>query len=166
MNRRSLCAWLSCSLLLTGRITSPAEEPAEKPPEVGVVRPVVKERIDHEEFTGRTEASDRVELRARVTGYLVKANFQDGESVKQGDTLFEIDARPYQAQLDQARTQVTLAQAQLSLAEKTLARYEALNKRVPGSVGEQELAQARGGVDEARARVQAQEAGRELCKLN
>ncbi len=167
MNLRSLRTWLACCLLLlTGWITYPAEEPAEKPPEVAVIRPVVKELTDHEDFTGRTEASTRVELRARATGYLVKVNFQDGADVKQGDVLFEIDPRPYQAHLDQARTQVTLSQAQLSLAEKTLARYETLNKRTPGSVSEQDLDQARGAAVEAKARVQAQEASLEICKLN
>jgi RND family efflux transporter MFP subunit len=166
MNSRSLCAWLSCCVLLTSGVTSPADEPSQKPPEVAVVRPVVKELTDHESFTGRTEASTRVELRARITGYLVKVNFQDGGQVKQGDVLFEIDARPYLAQLDQARAQVRLAQAQLSLTEKTLVRYEAQNKRVPGSVSEQELDQARGAVVEAKARVLAQEASMEISKLN
>src|SRR5262245_35816088 len=132
MNARSLCAWLAASLvLLTVWITSSADEPAEKPPDVAVVRPVSTELPEHEDFTGRTDASARVEVRARATGYLVKIYFEDGDRVKEGDVLFEIDPRPYQAQLDQAKAQVNLAKAQLSLAEKTLVRYEAMNKKVP-----------------------------------
>jgi RND family efflux transporter MFP subunit len=153
-------------LLLAGWLASPADEPAEKPAEVVVVRPAVKELTDHEDFTGRTDASSHVELRARATGYLTKVNVKEGVQVKQGDVLFEIDSRPYQAQFDQAKTQVDLARAQLNLAEKTLARLEALIKKVPGSVSEQELEQARGAVVEAKARVVAQEASLETCKLN
>src|SRR5262249_38044300 len=123
MRSRALCAWLSCaSLLLASPIASAADEPAEKPSEVDVVRPVVMKITDYEDFTGRTEASSRVDLRARATGYLTRVLFQEGSDVKQDDTLLEIDPRPYQAQLDQARAQGTLAQAQLTLAEKTLAR--------------------------------------------
>src|SRR5437763_4758142 len=86
MISRSLSAWLSyCSLLLTGGIPSFAEDPAEKPLEVAVVRPLVKELTDHEDFTGRTEASNRVELRARASGYLVRVNFRDGAEVKRDD---------------------------------------------------------------------------------
>lgn len=166
MNARTLCACLSLSLLLTGRKTVIADEPAEKPLEVAVVRPVVKEVTDHEDLTGRLEASTRVELRARATGHLVKVNFQDGAEVKQGEVLFEIDPRFYQAQLDQARAQLNLAQARLALAEKNLARLEAMNRKAPGSVTDQELDQARAAVAEAKARVRAQEASLETSKLN
>jgi RND family efflux transporter MFP subunit len=129
-----------------------------------VVRPVVREVTDHEHFTGRTEASTRVELRARVTGYLLKAAFQDGAEVKKGDLLFEIDPRPYLALLEQAKSQVNLAQAQLSLAEKNLVRYEALRKEV--AVSDQQVDQARGAVVEAKARVKANEASVEVSRIN
>lgn len=164
INSRRHFVWLSCCLLLTGLIATLAHEPDEKPPEVAVILPMVKELTDHEDFTGRTEASSLVELRARAIGYLVKVHFQDGEQVKQGDLLFEIDPRPYQAQLEQTKAQISVAQAQLSLAEKTLVRIEALYKRA--AVSEQELDQARGAVVEAKARIKALEASLEIGKLN
>src|SRR5579859_5586033 len=99
MNSRRFCASLSCYLLLAGWIVAAADEPAE----ATVMHPLVKELTDYEHFTGRTDPSSRVDLRARVTGYLVKVNFQDGAEVKKGDLLFEIDPRPYQAQFDQAK---------------------------------------------------------------
>lgn len=96
MNLRLSRVWLSCSfLVLAGRIAV-ADEPAEKTPEVPIARAVVREVTDQEDFTGHSEAPIREDLRPRATGYLVKAAFQEGTDVKQGDVLFEIDSRPYQ----------------------------------------------------------------------
>ena len=65
---------------------------------------------DDEVFTGRTAAPTSIEVRARVTGYLDKVLFKDGDEVKKGDPLYEIDVRPYQAQLDRALGQVSQAE--------------------------------------------------------
>src|SRR5947209_15805504 len=100
MNTAPFRVSLSCLFLVLAGVAA-ADGPAQAP-EVPVARPVVREVTDHEEFTGRTEASVRVDLRARVTGYLLKTTFQDGAEVKEGDLLFEIDARPYRAELDRA----------------------------------------------------------------
>ena len=77
--------------------------PPPPPPEVTVSKPVVREVTDYFEFPGQTEAVGEVEIRARVTGYLDKVNFVDGQNVKKGDLLYEIDPRPYQAALDRAK---------------------------------------------------------------
>ena len=79
------------------------------PPKVTVSQPVSREVTEWEEYTGRLEAVESVEVRARVNGYLQSIHFKNGATVKQGDLLFVIDPRPYQAQLDQAVSQVTLA---------------------------------------------------------
>ena len=94
---------------------------------VPVSQPVQREVTNYVDFTGRTEAVHSVDIRPRVTGYLVKMPFQEGEEVKEGDLLFVVDPRPYKAQLDQAQGQVDLYQASLKLARTTLARDRAIN---------------------------------------
>jgi multidrug efflux system membrane fusion protein len=126
--------------------------PEPPPPEVTVARPVSREVADYQEFTGRIDAAQTVELRARVTGYLLKTLAQEGGAVKKGDLLFEVDPRPYQALLDQAQAEVGLAKARLKLTETTLARLQAANATKP------ELDEARAAVDEAKARVTVSQA--------
>jgi RND family efflux transporter MFP subunit len=91
-----------------------------------VATPVVRNVTDYDEFTGRFEASQRVEIRARVSGYLASVNFKDGQLVRQGDLLFVIDQRPYEIALAQARAQVASAQASLALATADVERAEPL----------------------------------------
>ena len=93
-----------------------------------------REVTDYVDFTGRTDAVQSVNIIARVTGYLTEIPFQDGSEVKAGDLLFKIDPRPYEAQYDQANSQVKLDEAQLDLAKTTLERYVALAKSTPGAV--------------------------------
>ncbi len=83
------------------------------PPEVVVARPVEREVVSYLNYTGTVEASETVELRARVQGFLEKINFQPGQRVKKGDVLFEIDNRQYQAAVDQARAAVRAQEAAL-----------------------------------------------------
>jgi multidrug efflux system membrane fusion protein len=118
------------------------------------------------EFTGRTDAVKAVDIRARVTGYLIKMPFKEGAEVKKGDLLFEIDPRPYQAQLDQAKGQVTLNEASLKLAKSTYERDRAINARVSGGVSMQQLDQDRAAVEEADARLKAYKASLEIYQLN
>lgn len=107
--------------LLAGCDTSPpvAEIP---PPPVSVSQPLVRDAIDHDDYEGRIAAVESVEVRARVRGHLIKVNFQDGQMVKEGDMLFEIDPRPYKANLDAAEAQKAAAEASLELAKKEYAR--------------------------------------------
>jgi len=132
---------------------------------VPVSRPVEREVSDFVDFTGRTDAIESVNIVPRVTGYLVKAPFKEGSEVHAGDLLFEIDPRPYQAQLDQADGQVKLYEAQLALAKTTLARDVDISK-TPGAVSAQQLDQDRAMVAEAEARVKAYQASTEVYKLN
>jgi multidrug efflux system membrane fusion protein len=143
----------------------PAVAPAELPVSP-VSRPVQREVTDRVDFTGRTEAIQSVDIRPRVTGYLVKIPFKEGATVKAGDLLFEIDPRPYQAQLDSAEGQVNLYQAQLKLAKTTYARDIALNRMVPNSVSQQEIDQVKASVEEAEARVNAYQKNMEVYKIN
>jgi membrane fusion protein, multidrug efflux system len=137
-----------------------------EPPVVRVSHPVERVVTDFVDFTGRTDAVQSVNIIARVTGYLVKMPFKEGSEVKKGDLLFEIDPRPYQAQYDQAKSQVVLYQAQLELAKTTYQRYVALDKTTPGAVSKQALDQYQAAVTEAEARVASQQKSMEVYNLN
>jgi RND family efflux transporter MFP subunit len=108
--------------------TSPEAPP---PPAVAVARPLVHELVEWDEFTGRFEAVEAVEVRARVAGYLEKVHFKDGQLVQAGQLLFTIDQRPFQRALEQAQAAVESAQAGLQQAVLNLERAEAL--RTSGS---------------------------------
>lgn len=96
------------------------------PPPVDVARPVVKEIVEWDLFTGRFEAIERVDIRSRVSGYLQAVHFKDGQVVRKGDLLFTIDPRPFNAELARSSADVRRAEVALDLAEKELARAEKL----------------------------------------
>ncbi len=99
---------------------------APPPPTVTVARPVTKTVVDQDEYVGRFVAVDAVEVRARVSGYLEKIHFQDGQLINKGDLLFTVDRRPFQNALDQARASLAQAKANLAFAEADLARGQNL----------------------------------------
>src|SRR2546423_8780914 len=116
MNFRSCALLFSGFLVLTttgcGKKGRPQAEPSQ-PPAIPVSHPISDRLVtDFVDFTGRTDAVHSVNIVARVTGYLTKMPFKEGSLVKKKDLLFEIDPRPYQAQLDQAKSQITLFDAQ------------------------------------------------------
>ena len=132
---------------------------------VPVSKPVAGTVTDYADFTGRTNAIESVDIRARVSGYLVQMPFKEGADVKQGELLFEVDPRPYKAQLDQAEGQVNLYKAQLALAKANYARDLEVAK-TPGAVSGQQLDQDKAAIDEADAAVKAFQASMEVYKLN
>jgi multidrug efflux system membrane fusion protein len=136
------------------------------PPVVPVSQPVQREVTDYIDFTGRINAVHSVDIRPRVTGYLKRMPFKEGAEVKTGDLLFEIDPRPYQAQVDAYRAQVALAQAQLKLARAVYNRDLSINARVAHSVSEQQIEQDYASVDEAEARVRSYEESLKMYLLN
>jgi membrane fusion protein, multidrug efflux system len=87
------------------------------PPVVTVATPLARNVAQWGEYTGRFEASERVTLRARVSGYIDRVHFADGADVKQGDLLFTIDRRPFEITVESARGDVARAQAQLTLGQ-------------------------------------------------
>src|SRR6202035_4372385 len=93
---------LALSLGLSGCARAPAGAPAAAPTPVSVSYPVERVITKYADFTGRLEAVYSVEIRARVTGYLDKVCFKDGDEVNEGVLLFEIDPRPYKVDLDRA----------------------------------------------------------------
>lgn len=118
-------------------------------PTVSVAKPIVKDIVEQDDFIGRFEAVDQVDIRARVSGYLQKVHFQDGAIVKAGDLLFTIDKRPYQAALEQADATVASAQVRQEFAANDLDRAESLRRT--GNIAEQLLDQRRTNFLTARA---------------
>lgn len=96
------------------------------PPQVTVSHPLQKEITDYAIFSGQTAAVEAAEIRARVEGWLEKIDFEPGSEVKEGDLLFQIDPRPFQAQVDQDTAMLDAKKADQNLAETNLARSEQL----------------------------------------
>jgi multidrug efflux system membrane fusion protein len=138
---------------------------AQQPPHVEVSYPLEKVVNDYVDFTGRTAATDSMDVRARVTGYLWKMPFKEGDFVKKDEVLFEIDPRPYQADLDKAVAQVKLTEAQLKLAQADYGRAKEVAK-TPGAISQQEVDTFAAKVDVAAAQRDAAKANVESTKLN
>jgi RND family efflux transporter MFP subunit len=134
------------------------------PPPVSVAAPLEREVVDFDEYTGRITAVEEVEVRARVRGYLVKVNFTEGVEVKQGDVLFEIDPRPFQAELDAAKGQVAQWEAKLARAEADVTRNERLLPK--GAASQKDLDTAIAERGEARAAIQSARAAVERAALD
>jgi len=102
------------------------QAPAPPPPPVTVATPIRKEIVEWDEYTGRTEAVESVDVRPRVSGYIDQISFKDGQLVKPGDVLFVIDPRPYQDVLDQDKANLQSADAQRQLKVANFARAQRL----------------------------------------
>lgn len=114
------------TLAVTLAACGPKGPGAPPPPPVSVATPLVQTVVDWDDFTGRFEAQQMVEVRARVGGYLQGVHFRDGQAVRKGQLLFTLDPRPAQAQLASARAQLAQAQAQAAQAAGELARAQTL----------------------------------------
>ena len=141
-----------------------AQAPGGPPPKVTVAKPVVREIVEQDQYTGRFDPIEFVEVRARVTGYLEKINFTDGATVKKGDVLFVIDRRPYKAALEQAQASLTSAKARLSFSQTDLERAQTLSRG--GNISEQVTDQRRQASQTAQADVDSAEAALRNAQLN
>lgn len=135
-----------------------------EPPRVEVSLPIEREVVDYNDFTGRTAAVQSVEIRARVSGYLDKIHFRDGFEVNEGDLLFELDPRPYEAALAEAEANVAAAEARRLRLEADLARAEKLI--VTRAISQEELELRAADLAETVASMQALRAVVEQAKLD
>ena len=146
----------------------------ELPPAVvDVATPLERTVTDYQIFTGRTQAVQSVDLKARVTGYLTKVNFKDGDPVKEGEVLFEIDDRPYKAALDDATGALAHAKAALVEAQAEYEIGDNLRKSSPGAISEQNVVarlgtrdKAKAAIDEAKANLESAQLNYNWCKVN
>ncbi len=137
---------------------------APPPPQVTVAQVLEKKVKDWDEFTGRLQAVETVEIRPRVSGYIDKVAFTEGSQVKRGDLLFVIDPRPYQAEADRASADVKRYKTALELARIELARVQKLKDS--GAVSEEELDERKSTLAQTEANVGGSEAALEAANLN
>ncbi len=133
-------------------------------PTVSVAQPIQRKLADFQDFTGRTDAISTVDIRARVTGYLVKVNFKDGDIVKEGTVLYEIDPRPYQASYEVAKGNLERLQGQKMLVDIQVERYKKLAAK--GAASKQELDQYLGQQAENAGSLVAAKGQLDQAKLN
>ena len=136
--------------------------PPEVLPAVEVAHPLARQVSDWDDYTGRFEAVDSVDVRPRVSGAVLSVHFQDGQAVKKGQLLFLIDPRPYEAQLARARADLVGAKAELANADAELERAKTLTERQLVSQSQLDLRiaaqlQAAATLAAAEAAVQMQE---------
>ncbi len=147
-----------------------APNPALSPPEITVSQPVLRKTIEWDEYTGRFDAVEAVDVRARVSGYLAKVNFTDGQEVKAGDLLFEIDPRPFERALDQATAQLDEAKVRVSNAGldvergRPLLKSEAISRKTFDD-RENLVREATAAVKVAEARVKTAELELSFCRI-
>ena len=136
-----------------------------EPPGIRVSKPLSRKVTNYVDFTGRANAIGSVNIIPRVTGHLVEMLFKEGDEVKEGQTLYEIDPRQYKAQLDVAEAKVAQTKASLDLAKVTKKRFDKLAIDQPGAVSLQDLDKYKALEEEAVANKTLAEANRESAKL-
>ena len=152
------------ALVLIACARNEAAEAPVGPPPVQAAKVITKSVTEFDEFTGRFEAVERVEVRPRVSGYVTATRFAQGHEVKKGDILYVIDARPYQATLKHAQAELTRARTQLALAKSEGERAARLV--AARAISQEEFDARTSGNEQAAANLQAAEAAVESAALD
>jgi multidrug efflux system membrane fusion protein len=169
-NRRSdlmLVALSAATLMTSAAVLSPRDALAQgtpSAPPVQISAPLAQRVTNWDEFTGRFEASEQVDVRARVSGFLDSLHFKDGDLVKKGDLLFTIDPRPYRLAVDAARAEVARAKAQVELAQNEVERAEGLTQN--RTITARDVDQRRANLNSAIGTQQGAEANLKTAELN
>ena len=154
----------AAALAITACSRSSAQAGAPPPPEVDAAQVVVKPVRQWDEFSGRIAATDAVDVRARVSGYIDRIAFKEGAEVKAGDLLFVIDPRPYRAAYDSAVAQLARARAAEQLAQENEKRAQALV--AAKAMSREEFETRRAGSTQSNADVRVAEAAVATAKLS
>src|SRR5712671_1233800 len=152
------------SILLTTASCKKKSAPPQGPLPVNVVTAIEKEVNEWDEFTGRLEAVEFVEIRPRVSGYITEIHFEAGAIIKKGDLLYVIDPRPYQADFDRASAELERTQAELKLSQIELDRAKEL--RAKNTISASEFDQKAATYQGASAAAAAAEAAKNSAGLN
>ena len=138
---------------------------ATPPPQtVSVIQPVARDIVEWDEYIGRLESPETVDIRARVSGYLDKVHFKEGKEVKKGDLLFTIDRRPYQAEYDRAEADHERAESQADLAKNDAERAKRLI--ATKAISEEDFDTKTKTYNSALAAVKSSKAAFDSAKLN
>lgn len=155
-----LCLAMSLGLALSAA----ADDTPPAPPTVTVAQPVVKRIVEWDEYTGRFVAKQRVEVRARVSGYLDSVHFTEGQLIDAGHLLFVLDQRPFLAQVERARAELGRARTQHKLAQLEFERGRRLEKS--RAMSRETLEERRAERDSAEAQVEAAQAVLRAAELD
>jgi multidrug efflux system membrane fusion protein len=162
--KRSIATLLT--LLMLGCFLAADRAGAQAPPAPGVTvaPPIAKKITIWDEYSGRFEAVETVEVRPRVSGFVDKVHFKDGQIVKAGDPLFTIDPRPFEIAAESARAEISRARAQVALAMSEVERAAPLVKS--GAVTERDYTQRSANLSVTEAQLQVAEANLKNAELN
>lgn len=165
MNKLWICLSIALALLVSAcdDKTQQSQTP-QKPPAVTVAAPVQQNITEWDEYTGRFEAVERVNISARVSGVIESIHFTDGQMVRKGDLLFIVDQRPFKIAVAQAEAEVARTQATLNLARIELIRANPLAQT--DVIAKATLDIRRTTVEQASAGVAAATAALQQAKLN
>src|SRR5262245_20624135 len=163
-SRPFLCVLAGWCMLLSACQQPPASTHTPPPAKLTVSQPVVRDVVEWDEYTGRLEAVESVDVRARVSGYLQSVHFTDGAIVKKGALLFVIDPRPYQAELNRAKATLEQAIARHERTQKDFVRAQQLIKS--RAISQEEVDTRAADQREAQEAVQAGRAAVEAAQLN
>ena len=141
-----------------------AETGMPPPPDVSVAPVLVKQISQWDDFSGRVEAVENVDLRPRVSGYIDRVNYEEGQEVRKGDVLFTIDSRSYRAELARAQADLARARSQAELGRSEAARAKKLSDLQ--AISTESYEQRRSAAAEAQANVAAAQAAVDAARLN
>jgi membrane fusion protein, multidrug efflux system len=164
INKLRILFTVACSLVIVASCGKSGGPQAPPPPQVSVAQVIEKRVKDWDEFTGRLQAVETVEIRPRVSGYIDKVAFTEGSLVKRGTLLFVIDPRPYQAEYDRAAADLKRFKTALELGRIESARVQHLKDS--GAVSQEELDERKSTVAQAEANVAGSAAALEAAALN
>ncbi len=168
-NRKMTAGLLAAFTLLAVIGCSSSDDPSSHanqppPPKIKIAQPLSQDVTEWDEYTGRIEAVDSVDIRARVSGYLEKVNFKAGDKVRKGDLLFLIDPKPFAAQLSYAEAELERAKSRHELAKNDLSRAERLF--LAKAISEEEHDARSKGLRETLAAVESAKANVYTAQLN
>jgi membrane fusion protein, multidrug efflux system len=163
--RASHSALMPLALCMAAFAAMPAA--AQQPPQaipVTVAKPIAKRITTWDEYSGRFEAVNTAEVRARVSGFIEKIHFKDGQLVKEGDLLFSLDKRAYEIVVESAKADVARTEAQLEFNAADVERAEPLAKS--RTISDQSFDQRKANLSIARAQLQSAQAAQKTAELN